>query len=96
VKPYFETSHLAGVLLLFVTMGWMAMEFARAGHTRDGATRIGGGGRKLTVVPALIAGTVVLYLAPHLVPAAAIRPGVAAFTVGLLVAQHKRLAPLLW
>ena len=85
MKPYFEASHLAGVLMLFVTMGWMAMEFARVGSTRDGATRIGGGGRGLTVVPALIGGTVVLYLAPHFVPAAAIRPGVAAFIVGLLV-----------
>ena len=38
MKPYFDASHLAGVLLLIVTMGWGAMELAHAGNTRDGAT----------------------------------------------------------
>jgi len=85
MKPYFDTSHLAGVLMLIVTMGWGAMELAHAGNTRDGATRAGGGGRRLAVVPVVIAASVMLYLAPHIVPAAAIRPGAAAFAAGMVV-----------
>jgi protein-S-isoprenylcysteine O-methyltransferase Ste14 len=83
MKPYFETSQLAGVLLLIVTMGWGAMELAHASNTRDGATRAGGGGQRFAVVPVVLAASVMLYLAPHIVPAAAIRPGAAAFAVGL-------------
>ena len=85
MKPYFETSQLDGVLLLIVTMGWGAMELAHASNTRDGAIRAGGGGRRLAVVPVVIAASVMLYLAPHIVPAAAIRPGAAAFAVGMVV-----------
>ena len=85
MKPYFETSHLAGVLLLIVTMGWGAMELSHAGDTRDGATRAGGGGRRFAVLPVVIAASVMLYLAPRIVPAAAIRPGAAAFAAGMAV-----------
>jgi protein-S-isoprenylcysteine O-methyltransferase Ste14 len=85
MKPYFETSHLAGVLLLIVTMAWGQMELAHASNTRRGATRVGGGGRRFAVVPAVIAASVMLYLAPRTVPAAAIRPGVAAFAAGMVV-----------
>jgi protein-S-isoprenylcysteine O-methyltransferase Ste14 len=85
MKPYFDTSHLAGVLLLIVTMGWGAMELAHPGNTRDGATRAGGGGRRLAVVPVVIAASVMLYLAPRIAPAAAIRPGAAAFAAGMVV-----------
>ncbi|MGH3288438.1 MAG: isoprenylcysteine carboxylmethyltransferase family protein [Streptosporangiaceae bacterium] len=84
MKPYFETSQLAGVLLLIVTMGWGAMELSHASNTRDGATRAGGGGRRLTVTPVIIAASVMLYLAPRIVPAA-IRPGAAAFAAGMAV-----------
>ena len=36
MRPTFETSHVAGVLLLVVTMAWGAMELAKAGNsTRD-------------------------------------------------------------
>ncbi len=85
MRPYFDTNQVAGVLLLLVTMSWGAMELARASNTRDGATRVGGGGRRLTVAPALIAASVMLYLAPRIVPAAAIRPGAAAFAAGLVI-----------
>lgn len=85
MKPYFATNHVAGALLLIVTLGWGAMELAKAGSTRDGATRIGGGGRRLVIVPTMIAATAMLYLGPHFVPAAAIRPGVAAFAAGMVV-----------
>jgi protein-S-isoprenylcysteine O-methyltransferase Ste14 len=83
MKPYFETSDLAGVLLLIVTMGWGAMELAHASNTRNGATRAGGGGRRLAVVPVVLAASVTLYLAPRIVPAAAIRPGAAVFAAGM-------------
>jgi protein-S-isoprenylcysteine O-methyltransferase Ste14 len=85
MKPYFDTNHLAGLLLLIVTLGWGSMELSGASNTRDGAAKVGGGGRRIVVVPALIAGTVALYLAPRLVPTAAIRPGAAAFAVGLMI-----------
>ena len=73
------------MLLLIVTMGWGAMELSHASNTRDGATRTGGGGRRFTVVPVVIAASVMLYLAPRIVPAAAIRPGAAAFAAGIVV-----------
>ena len=85
MKPYFETSHVAGVLLLIVTMGWGTMELAKASSTREGAARVGGGGRRVVVLPVMIAATAMLYLAPGIAPAAAIRPGAAAFAVGLVI-----------
>jgi protein-S-isoprenylcysteine O-methyltransferase Ste14 len=85
MKPYFETSHVAGVLMLIVTMGWSTMELAKASTTRQGAIRVGGGGRRGVLLPTMAAATAMLYLAPHIVPAAAIRPGAAAFTTGLVI-----------
>jgi len=85
MKPYFETSHLLGPLLLVVTMAWGMMELAHASNTRAGATGADGGGRRLTVVPVVIAASVMLYLGPRFVPAAAIRPGAVAFAVGIVV-----------
>jgi len=84
MKPYFETGHLLGPLLLVVTMAWGMMELAHASNTRAGATRADGGGRRLTVVPVVIAASVMLYLGPRFVPAAAIRPA-AAFAAGIVV-----------
>jgi protein-S-isoprenylcysteine O-methyltransferase Ste14 len=85
MKPYFDTSHVAGVLMLIVTMGWSTMELAKASTTRQGATKVGGGGRRGALLPTMAAATAMLYLAPHIVPAAAIRPGAAAFTAGLVI-----------
>jgi protein-S-isoprenylcysteine O-methyltransferase Ste14 len=85
MKPYFETSHLAGLLLLIVAMAWGMMELAHASNTRDGATRARGGGRRLAVVPVVVAASVMLYLAPPVVPAATIRPGAAAFAAAMVV-----------
>jgi protein-S-isoprenylcysteine O-methyltransferase Ste14 len=85
MKPYFEASHVAGPLLLVITMAWGMMELAHASNIRAGATRAGGGGRRLAVVPVVIGASAMLYLAPLFVPAAAIRPGVAAFAVGIVV-----------
>jgi protein-S-isoprenylcysteine O-methyltransferase Ste14 len=85
LHPYFNTNHLTSVLLLVVTLGWLMMELSHAGRSREGATGAGGGGRRLTVVPVVIVASVMLFLGPRFIPAAAIRPGVAAFAVGMVV-----------
>ena len=85
MNPYFVTSHPAGLLLMMVTLAWGAMELGKTNTTREGATRVGGGGRMFAAFPAMIAGAVLLYLAPRIVPAAAIRPAVAAFAAGMVV-----------
>ena len=71
MKPYFDTSHLAGLLLLIATLGWSAMEASHAGNRQDEATRARGAGRAWAVWPFLVAATVMLYVGPRLVPAAA-------------------------
>ena len=85
MKPYFDTNHLAGLLLLVVALAWGMLEITHAGPRRDGATRAGGAGRGFTVLPALLAATVLLHLAPRISPAAAIRPGAAAFAIGMVI-----------
>jgi protein-S-isoprenylcysteine O-methyltransferase Ste14 len=85
MKPYFDTSHLAGLLLLIATLGWGAMEASHAGNRRAEATRARGPGRAWAVWPFLIAATVMLYLAPRLIPGAATRPGAAAFAAGMVI-----------
>ena len=84
MKPYFDASHLAGVLMLIVAMAWGAMEAGHAGHRREGATKATGGGQRFAVIPAVLVASTMLWLAPRLVPAA-IRPGAVAFTVGLVI-----------
>jgi hypothetical protein len=34
MKPYFDTNHLAGLLLLVVALGWGMMEISHAGRAR--------------------------------------------------------------
>jgi protein-S-isoprenylcysteine O-methyltransferase Ste14 len=85
MKPYFDTNHLAGVLLLFVSLGWGAMEAAKVSSTREGVTKVGGGGARFAVLPVAIAATAMLYLAPILIPGAVIRPGAVAFAIGLVI-----------
>lgn len=84
MRPYFETSHVAGVLLLIVSMCWGMMELAKASSTREGATRIGGG-RRIAVVPVTAAAIAMLWLVPRFVPEAAIRPAAAAFAAGIVI-----------
>ena len=85
MRPYFEVHHAAGLILLLVSLAWGAMELAKADSTREGATGIGGGGRRLAILPTMAAATAALYLAPHFIPGAAIRPGVAAFAIGIVI-----------
>jgi len=85
MKPYFDTSHAAGALLLIAVLGWAMIEISHQGNSRPGAIAVGGAGRRFAAWPFLIAASAALYLAPHVVPAAAIRPGAAAFAVGFVI-----------
>jgi protein-S-isoprenylcysteine O-methyltransferase Ste14 len=88
MKPYFDTNHLAGLLLLVVVLAWGAMEssqFSQGLEARKGATKIGGVTSPAVFAACLIAASVFLYLAPRIVPAAGIRPGAAAFAAGMVI-----------
>ena len=88
MKPYFDTNHVAGLLLLIVVLAWGAMELAQYSQGRQGrkgATRVGPRGFWPAAGAGVIVANVLLYLAPHVVPAAAIRPGAAAFAGGMVV-----------
>jgi protein-S-isoprenylcysteine O-methyltransferase Ste14 len=85
-KPYFDINHGAGALLLVVVLGWLWIElaqFSRGRQARAGATRVGGAGWWIAAWSVVVATNVVLYSAPHIVPAAAIRPGAVAFAIGM-------------
>jgi protein-S-isoprenylcysteine O-methyltransferase Ste14 len=85
VQPYFQTSHFAGLLVLVASACWGAMELAHAGNKREGAARVGGGGRQFALWPCLLAASAMLYLAPRYFPAAEIRPSAAAFAAGMVI-----------
>jgi protein-S-isoprenylcysteine O-methyltransferase Ste14 len=88
MKPYFETNHIAGPLLLVVALAWGAMElsqFSRGLEARKGATKIGGATSRAVFLACLTAASVFLYLAPRIVPAAVIRPGAVAFAAGMAI-----------
>lgn len=85
MRPYFETSHAAGTLLLIAVLCWAAIEISHQGNSRPEATAVGGAGRRIAAWPFLTAASAVLYLAPPLVPAAAIRPGAAACAIGFVI-----------
>jgi protein-S-isoprenylcysteine O-methyltransferase Ste14 len=86
MMPYFDTNHAAGALLFMVVLAWGALELAQYStgqEGRKGATRIGPRSFWPAVWASAIAANVMLYLAPHIVPAAAIRPGAVAFAAGM-------------
>jgi protein-S-isoprenylcysteine O-methyltransferase Ste14 len=98
MMPYFEVNHVAGLLLLIVTMAWAMMEFgqhAQSMEARKAVPRVRFGGWRLAALAGFVGVTVALYGAPRLVPTAAIRPGAVAFGVGLAVALAG-LALRLW
>jgi protein-S-isoprenylcysteine O-methyltransferase Ste14 len=88
-RPYFETSP-AGILLLLVVMIWGLLEFVKflavqeAQEWRAGASRGGAPGFWVASAGCVIAWETWLYLAPAIVPAAAISPGALAFAAGLV------------
>jgi protein-S-isoprenylcysteine O-methyltransferase Ste14 len=87
MQPYFETNHLAGTLLLIAVMAWGMMELSQRSNLpqREGATRIGAIRFRIAFLACLISTAAVVNLAPHVVPAAAIRPGAAACAAGLVI-----------
>jgi protein-S-isoprenylcysteine O-methyltransferase Ste14 len=84
---YFDTNHVAGLLMMVTTMAWGMMELGqRSQPRREGATKIGGAGSGRFVGLAILVSTaLVVNLAPRVVPAAAIRPAPAAFAAGMVV-----------
>jgi protein-S-isoprenylcysteine O-methyltransferase Ste14 len=87
MRPYFETSHVASLLLLVVVLAWGTMELSQRanGQPRTGAKRIRQRGFRLAAVLCISVTVALLYLAPRIVPEAAIRPPAAAFAVGLVI-----------
>jgi protein-S-isoprenylcysteine O-methyltransferase Ste14 len=87
MNAYFNTNHPAGLLLMVTVAAWGMMELGqRSQPQRQGATKIGGaGGGRLVGLAILISTAVVVNLAPRVVPAATIRPGVVAFAVGMVI-----------
>jgi hypothetical protein len=87
MKPYFDT-HSAGVLLLIVLLAGLSMEaiqLARQWRWRADATSVGRRSFWLGFGACLIVTNVALYLGPSAFPAAAIRPGAAAFALGVVI-----------
>jgi protein-S-isoprenylcysteine O-methyltransferase Ste14 len=86
MNPYFETDRVAGLLFLVIISAWGMMELSQRSQAhREGATRIGGIAGRIVFLACLITGIAVADLTPRVFPAAAIRPAVAAFAVGLVV-----------
>jgi protein-S-isoprenylcysteine O-methyltransferase Ste14 len=86
MNPYFETNHLAGLLYLTTVSAWAMMELSqRSQARREGAKRIGGRVSQLVGLAFVIAAAVVVNVAPHVVPTAAIRPGAVAFAAGMVI-----------
>jgi len=111
MKPYFDTSHAAGALLLIAVLGWAMIEISHLGNRRRGATKLGGAGRRYTAWPFLASASVMLYLGSAwppwaMLPLAAILLRIRTEERALLVtlgapyrayaAHHKRLVPLVW
>jgi protein-S-isoprenylcysteine O-methyltransferase Ste14 len=88
MKPYFDINHAAGLLFLVTCMAWGMMELSQRSSqspAREGATKVGSRGFRIAVVLTLAATTAGVYLAPHIAPAAAIRPGAVAFAMGMAI-----------
>jgi protein-S-isoprenylcysteine O-methyltransferase Ste14 len=86
MEPYFYTNHVAGLLLLTISGAWAMMELSqRSQPQREGATKIGGVRSRIAALAFVIAAAAAVNLAPHVVPAASIRPADVAFVAGLVI-----------
>jgi protein-S-isoprenylcysteine O-methyltransferase Ste14 len=87
-RPYYDV-HLAGLLVPVLELGWLLMEVAefargrRSPHWRVRPPVARQRGYWAAAGVCAIVATLIMYLAPPVVPAAAIRPGDAAFAVGV-------------
>ena len=87
MMPYF-IEHPEGFALLVLVQAWGMMELGQHSQTiaaRGAATRVRFGGWLSGVLAALVGVNLAVFGAPRLVPAAAIRPGAAAFGAGLAI-----------
>jgi len=87
MKPYFDTNHIAGLLILVFALAWLMMELSQYSQQRErprqGVTRVGSVLTwRIAVLACAVATNVALYVAPHVVPGATIRAGAAVFAVG--------------
>jgi protein-S-isoprenylcysteine O-methyltransferase Ste14 len=90
MKPYFDTNHAVGLVLLLLTLIWLTMEGAKYSQQREnpraGATRVGSvTAWRLCILGCAVLTNVALYVAPHLVSGAAIGPAALAAAIGLVV-----------
>jgi len=87
MNAYFNTNHVAGLLFTVTMMAWVMMEVSQrsAQPRRTGATAVARVGGRIVVLVCLIVTAAVVNLAPHVVPAATIRPGAVAFAAGMVV-----------
>jgi len=87
MNAYFNTNHVAGLLFTVTMMAWVMMEVSQrsAQPRRTGATAVARVGGRIVVLACLIVTAAVVNLAPHVVPAATIRPGAVAFAAGMVV-----------
>ncbi len=89
-RPYFDT-HPVGLLLPVIELGWILMEageFVRGRRSRRWRDRAAGTGRRTywrAVGVCAIVTSLMMYLGPAVMPAAAIRPGAGAFAAGVAI-----------
>jgi protein-S-isoprenylcysteine O-methyltransferase Ste14 len=87
MDAYYQT-HPIGVLYLLVVLGWYGMEaieFARQRQWRAGTTRIGPRGYWPAFWACMSVAVTMLFLAPHIAPAAAIPYPAAGFAIGMVM-----------
>ena len=87
MQPYFLT-HPIGILYLFVVLGWYFMElvqFARQQQWRPDDAPVGPRSFWFAFAACVTAAIVVLSVAPHAAPGAAIGHGAAVFAVGMVL-----------
>jgi protein-S-isoprenylcysteine O-methyltransferase Ste14 len=87
-RPYFD-AHQVGLLVPVIMLGWVLMEageFVRGRRSRHWRDLTAGTGQRtywLAVGACAIVTTLMMYLAPPVIPAAAIQPGGGAFAAGV-------------
>ena len=87
MNAYYQTHHI-GVLYLLVVMAWYTMEgieFARQRRWRAAATRIAPRSYWPAFWFSMAVAVTMLFLAPHIAPAAAIPYPVAGFAIGMVM-----------
>ena len=86
MNAYFNTNHVAGLLVMVTISAWGMMELSqRSNVRREGGIKIRRGGGRIAGLTFLIASIAVANLTPHVIPAAAIRPSAVAFAAGMVV-----------